>query len=310
MNQRTIVISGGLGNLGWKLASHLVTRPGYRRLVLLDLFEPDPQRSAALRRLAAEQVDATPAQVDFVRCDLADADDGRWRTALEEADAVVHFAAQNPYPEAGWGDSAGSIDITLNVALAAAASKRCSRMVFATSNHVMGRYKDAPLADAVGPGELDTAVEAGVGTVWHTGVVAMDSTPYAVAKFAGERICNALAQQSGGATEFVCIRIGWCQPGENLPATLSASGSPTLQGDATDLNPEDVARNERWYREMWLSNRDFVHLFERAVIADSTDWPAPCIIVNGMSDNRGMKWSLAATRRLLGYEPVDDVFGD
>ena len=58
---------------------------------------------------------------------------------------------------------------------------------------------------------------------------------------------------------------------------------------------------------MWLSNRDFVHLFERAVNADAAAWPAPAIVVNGMSDNTGMAWSLDQTRRYLGYQPRDDV---
>ena len=58
---------------------------------------------------------------------------------------------------------------------------------------------------------------------------------------------------------------------------------------------------------MWLSNRDFAHLFERAVNADPGGWPAPAIVVNGMSDNTGMAWSLDETRRYLGYQPLDDV---
>jgi hypothetical protein len=58
---------------------------------------------------------------------------------------------------------------------------------------------------------------------------------------------------------------------------------------------------------MWLSNRDFAHLFERGLQADSSQWPQPAIIVNGVSNNTGMKWNLDATRRYLGYQPQDDV---
>jgi len=59
--------------------------------------------------------------------------------------------------------------------------------------------------------------------------------------------------------------------------------------------------------EARLSDRDFVHLFERAVNADASGWPAPAIVVNGMAGNSGMAWSLEETRRYLGYQPVDDV---
>ena len=59
---------------------------------------------------------------------------------------------------------------------------------------------------------------------------------------------------------------------------------------------------------MWLSNRDMTQLFERAVFADSTNWPGHCVIVNGNSANRGMAWSLNEAREFLGYEPQDDVY--
>jgi hypothetical protein len=140
----------------------------------------------------------------------------------------------------------------------------------------------------------------------------MDSTPYATAKFAGERVCRALAERTGGKTTFVAIRIGWCQPGENRTDTLSASGSPTLRLGVLppELDPADFARSERWFSEMWLSNRDFVHLFERALRVNGDNWPHPFLLVNGMSANQGMKWSLDETKRWLGYRPQDNVYAE
>jgi hypothetical protein len=55
---------------------------------------------------------------------------------------------------------------------------------------------------------------------------------------------------------------------------------------------------------MWLSNRDFCHLMERCLVADL---PERFLIVNGMSDNTGMRWDIEPTRRILGYRPQDDV---
>ena len=34
------------------------------------------------------------------------------------------------------------------------------------------------------------------------------------------------------------------------------------------------------------------------------------VVVNGMSNNTGMRWSLDEARGLLGYEPVDDAIED
>ena len=223
--------------------------------------------------------------------------------------AVVHFAACNPYPDASWDDAAISIDITLNVALAAADSPSVERFVFATSNHVMGRYKDNPLAATVGPGTLRPDRPLGVGTVWAKADPPLDATAYSTTKMVGERICQALGAQANAATTFVSVRIGWCQPGANRPETLNATGEPRADSGAAESHPDPdgYRRAERWFRLMWLSNRDFTHLFDRAINADASQWPVPAIVVNGMSDNTGMAWSLDETRRYLGYQPLDDV---
>jgi nucleoside-diphosphate-sugar epimerase len=309
--KRSIAITGALGNLSRKLIPHLIQQRSTPRIVGLDLQAPDADLLASFQRLAAENpINGRPPSIEFRTCDLTDWHDGRWRNVLEQVEAVVHFAARNPYPEATWDEVGASLDMTIHVANAAADSPTIDRFVFATSNHVMGRYKDAPLAERVGAGELRPDSEPGVGTVWHTGLQWMDSTPYATAKFAGERLCRALAERGGGATTFVCVRIGWCQPGENRRETLSASGSPTLQLGTlpADLDPADFDRSDRWFREMWLSNQDFVQLFERAIRVEADHWPSPFLIVNGMSANRGMKWSLKEAKRYLGYQPQDDVY--
>lgn len=147
------------------------------------------------------------------------------------------------------------------------------RVVFATSNHVMGRYKDSPLWEQVGPNEPTPELPPGTGTVWHTGLQPMDATAYAAAKLMGERVYKEAALRATGKTTFACIRIGWCQPGENLPATLSAAGTPT-QSSGGDANADAaLQRADRWCKEMWLSNRDFTQIFERAILSEGSSWP-------------------------------------
>lgn len=294
---QSIAVTGALGNLGTKLLRHLSDRSDIQRLVGLDL-----------RAASAEETDALPV-VEFVACDLADWHDQRWRDVLAHVDAVVHFAAQNPYPEASWQEAGVSLDMTLHIANAAVDSGQVKRVVFATSNHVMGRYKDDPLWDSIDAGELTPDLPPGTGTVWHTGERLMNATPYASAKLFGEHVCKASARRAQGQTTFAAVRIGWCQPGENLPTTLSAAGTPTVaRGSDTGHDAAILARADRWFREMWLSNRDFLHLFERAILVDGAEWPDGYVLVNGMSNNRGMKWSLDATLRWLGYTPQDDVY--
>ena len=222
------------------------------------------------------------------------------REAFASVDAIVHLAAQNPYPEASWDDATASFDMTLNVVEMAAHGVEHSdkRLVFASSNHVMGGYKDVdpPLA----PGTLTTVMAPRPGTRVTTGGVSAAPSAYAVAKLMGERVCAGKASRSGLTT--VSLRIGWCQPGENHPSTISSSGVPGSVGDP------DAERDLAWFRGMWLSNRDFVDAVTCAIRVDAATWPRPSIVVNAMSNNAGMPWDIAATRALIGYAPVDDVW--
>jgi nucleoside-diphosphate-sugar epimerase len=135
----------------------------------------------------------------------------------------------------------------------------------------------------------------------------MDATPYAAPKLAGERMCRTLARRSAGRLTVVCVRIGWVQVGPNLPETLSAAGTPGLEPVRGAESDPEVTRAERWFRELWLSNRDYARLMDRALEADGEDWPDGFVIVNGMSQNHGMRWSLEEARRWLQWEPVDGI---
>ena len=84
--------------------------------------------------------------------------------------------------------------------------------------------------------------------------------------------------------EVIALRIGWVRPGDNKPEELPVERGP-------------------WFRLMWLSNRDLCHLMDRCLEANVKGF----LLVNGMSANTGMRWEISETRRLLGYEPQDDV---
>lgn len=287
---RRVLITGAGGNLGRKLIAHLIQTDWCEEVIAVDRgFAPGSGPEGA--------------RVRRVEADLKNPTDSRWREALSGADGVVHLAAQNPDPDAPWTDAAASFDMTLHMVQGAAAAG-VKRLVFASSNHVMGRYKDSPLADGLAPGALSTDLPPGPGTRWFNGREIVDGVAYATSKLMGERLCVATAALSGGAFTAVAVRIGWCQPGENDPRTINSSGV----AGADPVDGPDAARDLRWFRNMWLSNRDFVSVMERAVTADAARWPSPGIVVNGMSANDGMGWDVETTRRLIAYEPQDDVW--
>lgn len=275
----SVLVTGANGNLGRKLVAHLAADARFSRVVALDLAPADASSDRVL-----------PVAVDLSRPSPA------LDAAFVEVDAVVHLAARNPYPNADWEDGAVSFDMTLN-AIEAARRGGARRFVFASSNHVMGGYKD--VEPSLAPGALTPHLPPRPGTR----TVDVDvPRAYAAAKLMGERALAARAAMDGMTA--VSLRIGWCQPGPNHPSTISAAGVPDTSSPAT----ADRARNLLWFRSMWLSNGDFLRAVVAALTADAAAWPAPAIVVNAMSDNAGMPWDLAPTRALIGYAPRDDAW--
>lgn len=117
------------------------------------------------------------------------------------------------------------------------------------------------------------------------GMLTTDQTPfpvnaYGASKLVGERLGRSYSDRWG--MSVVCFRIGYCQRGDNLPGPHMGWG--------------------RWGQDMWLSDRDLCHGFEKAVTAPES---VRFAVLNLMSDNPGMRWDLEATRRTIGYAPKD-----
>ena len=250
---KTVLITGAAGNLGSKLRRHL---EGRYELRLLDI---DPQGDRSI-----------------LKADLSEYAD-EWVREFRGADVVVHLAA-DPTAHQTWPKVIGpNIDAVLHV-FQACVSGGVRRVVYASSNHVMGGYKDDPE-----PVLLTTDLSPRPGTQYEVDGELRDSTPYGSAKLFGERVGKCFAQCAGLST--IAIRIGWIRPGENRAVDLPLARGP-------------------WFRLMWLSNRDYCQIMERCIEAD----PAiRFLIVNGMSANTGMRWDIDSARRLIGYQPQDDV---
>ena len=250
--KRTVLITGAAGNLGGKLRRHL---EGQCELVLLD-----------------RQARGDPAigEVDLACWE-------GWDERFEGVDTVFHLAA-DPTAQQTWPNVVGpNVDAVIHV-YQAALEHNVRRVVYASSNHVMGGFKDR-----AEPWRITTDLPPSPGTRYVVDGEPRDSTPYAAAKLFGERLGHCLAEAKG--LEVLAVRLGWARPGDNRPEDIPAS-------------------REDWFRLMWLSNRDFCQLMERCLLAHLDD---PFVIVHGMSNNTGMRWDLDGTRALLGYEPQDDV---
>jgi NAD+ dependent glucose-6-phosphate dehydrogenase len=173
---RTVLITGAGGNIGRKLRSAWAD---VYDLVLID-------------RVARED------DTDIIMANLEVLDDD-WITHFHGVDTVVHLAA-NTDEFAPWDDLIGpNLDVLANV-FHAAALAGVERVVFASSNHVMGERRNSDL----GPIDVDSEP--------------MPDGPYAVTKLVGERFGRSLARAFD--MTFIALRLGHVQEGPNKPDTL------------------------------------------------------------------------------------------
>ncbi len=182
---RTIIITGAAGNIGSKLAR--AWRERYD-LILLD------------QRPGPDDLDVTIADLSVLSPD--------WADLFDEADTVVHLAA-DPRESAVWTDLEGPNLDALNNVFLSAANSGCERIIFASSNHAMGDYR----------------FDGSVGPITATSPPKPDG-PYGGCKLVGERLGLALSRFFD--ISVVALRIGWCQEGANRRETLPDDWSRSI----------------------------------------------------------------------------------
>lgn len=178
--RKRVILTGSTGNLGKKAVAALNRLDGWEVV--------------RIGRNAAGEQGVIAA--DLERYDAA------WADQFKGADAVFHLAA-DPKPIGTWELIARlNIDLALNV-FRAAEEARVRRIVFASSNWVLGgyRFQNEKLTSDLSPRPVN---------------------PYGASKLFMERYGLALARRSG--ISVLSLRIGYCQPGSNQPGPHMAFG--------------------------------------------------------------------------------------
>lgn len=253
----SILITGAAGNIGSKLRAHL------SRQYILKLIDIENRQDSGIQQ----------------------ADLSQWSDQLvalfRDVETVIHLAA-DPYDYKSWEElTPWNLD-ALNNVFVAAIEARVPRVIFASSNHVMGGYKSEPgtgaWLNADLPPRPGTRYEMPAGSP-------RDSTAYGAMKLFGERLGKCYAH----AASAVCIavRIGM----------VNRYSENKIEGLSEDLDP--------WFKRMWLSTPDLCQLVEKAISVPLP--PKTFMVINGMSDNKNMVWDIENARMVLGYSPKDGV---
>lgn len=197
---------------------------------------------------------------DIIAADFGDYDDA-WAWRFDGVDTVLHFAG-NPAGRASWASAKRDNIAGTQHVLRAAAKSKVRRVVFASTNQTMlgYRFQSGPVTTDMPPAPL---------------------SPYGISKFMGEELGREFHEATG--SDFLALRIGYFQRGENLPGAHMAIGE--------------------WGQSMWLSNRDMIQAAEKAIEAPSFGFA----VVNLESNNLGMRWDIEHTAKVIGYVPLDSA---
>lgn len=172
IRKRPVLITGAAGNIGSKLSKAFKDKYD---LILLDKKRIDAPNS--------------------ICADLKDYDDN-WVRHFEEVSTVVHLAA-NPNADASWEELIpDNIDTVLKVCQACV-EKRAERLIFASSCHTMGGYKNKNVDLITADMEPDPDCD------------------YGASKLVGERICKNYSERY--SLSVICLRIGWVLRGDKRP---------------------------------------------------------------------------------------------
>jgi dTDP-4-dehydrorhamnose reductase len=180
MPQELLTITGGAGRIGSALSPLLRDR---YRIRLADRREP----------AAGVECD------DHILADIGDL--AAAERAVDGASAVLHLAG-NPSTAATWEEvRSTNIDGTFNV-FEAARRHGIGKVVFASTNHVMGFYA------------LEEKFPIG------TGAPIRPDSLYGVSKAFGEALARYYSDTFG--MSMLCLRIGWFTPEVPASASLNA----------------------------------------------------------------------------------------
>ena len=210
-----------------------------------------------------------PSEFESTEVDLSNA------AAVEgifgRLDAVIHLAA-DPSPSAPWESvRENNLEATYQV-FEECRRSGVRRLIFATTNHTQHGNTILTTPETLDPNKNIR--------------MKLEDPPnpdslYAISKLFGEHMGKLYSERYG--LEFVGLRIGW----------ITREDNPALKRNT---------RSEQYMRAMYLSHRDGIQAFRRALEVKTR-----YMLAYAVSNNDRRVFDLERTREHLGFEPRDNA---
>ncbi len=214
------------------------------------------------------------------------------RTLLEKSmqgcATVVHLAASASV-ESSWEQVLQNNIFGTQILLKVAAALKVERVIFASTNHVVGMYELHNKPQIYEPGH---------GIMLTKDVEPLPDSSYGVSKLLGESLGRYMAEKENGP-KFYALRIGTVLRKEH--EYLYGVSNEDVKEKKYEAGSDDYIQSAKRLQATWLSGEDLVQLVQLCV-----DYQGPPFdIFYGVSDNPTRWLDIEYAKKQLGYKPQD-----
>lgn len=209
--------------------------------------------------------------------------------AMRGCNSIVHLAA-SPDVDSPWEAVVENNIQAMYVLLEASRKAGVERIVFASTNHVVGMVE---IENAPG------IYEPGHGIMLFKDAEARPDSYYGVSKLLGENLGRYFSENGG--PRFYALRIGavhaeW----EDHPY---AEAEALVRADTCESGDAQYELKVKRQKALWLSRRDLLQLVERCLTYEGPAFD----IFYGVSNNPTRWLDIEYARQKLGYVPADNA---
>jgi len=210
------------------------------------------------------------------------------RKALLGCDVIIHLAAIKSHQKCSWQDVITNVECTRNI-LSTAQELGVERIIYASSNHVVGMYEIKNTPHIYENGKRFPIDQ-------HTSV--RPDSFYALSKTYCENLGRFVADNGG--PKFYVIRIGTLLPeGEENPLNYIRE---KVEKGLFAYNSQEHYFCIKRLQAKWFSRRDFHHMVDRLCTYEGPRFD----IFFGVSDNPNRWLDIEYAKKVLNYCPQDN----